>query len=184
MTKVTVFGAGKMGSAIGAVLEAGGAEVDHLTSSSTDAVVAGDLVVLAVPYGALGDIVARYADQFAGKVVVDVTNPINWQDFSFAVPADSSAAAELAAAIPKARVVKAFNTTFVQTLAEDGGGVVLVAGDDDGARSAVIDLVEAGGLRAVDAGALSAARELEAFAHLQIRLAMSGRIARLDVVPA
>jgi len=59
--------------------------------------VTGDVVVLAVPHPALDGILAAYGEQFAGKVVVDITNPVNFETFdSLVVPADSSAA-ELAA---------------------------------------------------------------------------------------
>ena len=52
-----------------------------------------------------------------GKVVVDITNPLDFQTFdSLVVPADGSAAAELAAKLPQAKVVKAFNTNFAATL--------------------------------------------------------------------
>lgn len=109
---VTIFGAGNMGSAIAGVLGAGGAGVDHITSADTDATVRGDLVVLAVPYPALSQITERYGDQLAGKIVVDITNPLNFETFdSLVVPPDGSAAAELAAALPSSRVLKAFNTT-------------------------------------------------------------------------
>ena len=78
----------------------------------------GDIVVLAVPYPAVADVIAKRADQLAGKVVVDITNPLNFETFdSLTVPADGSAAAEIAAALPQSRVLKAFNTTFAATLA-------------------------------------------------------------------
>ena len=77
----------------------------------------GQIVVLAVPYPALAEL-ARRGEQLAGKIVVDITNPVNFETFdSLTVPADASATAELAAALPAAKVVKAFNTTFAATLA-------------------------------------------------------------------
>ncbi len=185
MTNVTVFGSGKMGSAIGAIFTAGGAEVDHITSASPASGIKGDIVVLAVPYGAVGDIVAKYGDQLAGKVVVDVTNPIDFSTFTFVVPADGSGTSEIANLLPASKVVKGFNTTFAQTLADPSrGAVVLVAGDDDDAKADVISGIKAGGFAAVDGGALSAARELEAFAKLQIQLAMGGKIGGFAVITA
>ena len=69
--------------------------------------------MLAVPYPAVADIIASRGEQLAGKVVVDITNPLNFETFdSLVVPADSSATAEIAAALPQSRVLKAFNTTF------------------------------------------------------------------------
>jgi predicted dinucleotide-binding enzyme len=108
--------------------------------------------------------------------VVDITNPVDFETFDrLVVPADSSAAAELQAALPEARVVKAFNTTFAGTLtAGTVGGVpttVLVAGDDASAKELLAGIVTAAGLRAVDAGSLRRARELEALGFQQITLA-------------
>jgi predicted dinucleotide-binding enzyme len=81
MTSFTIFGKGNMGSAIASVVEAGGATVEHIDTSSDGARVNGDVVVLAVPYPALTDITARYGDQLAGKIVVDITNPLNFATF-------------------------------------------------------------------------------------------------------
>ena len=58
MTSVTIFGSGNMGTAIDGVLTAGGADVEHIGSADTNATVAGDIVILAVPYPALAGIVA------------------------------------------------------------------------------------------------------------------------------
>ena len=76
----------------------------------------------------------------AGKTVVDITNPLNFETFdSLTVPADSSAAAELAAALPSSKVLKAFNTTFAATLGAKEVGpnktTVLIAGDDADAKA-------------------------------------------------
>ena len=181
MTSVTIFGSGNMGTAIAGVLTAGGAVVEHVGSADSDATIGGDLVILAVPYPALGDIAAKYGPQLAGKVVVDITNPLNFETFdSLTVPAESSAAAELAAALPSSRVLKAFNTTFAATLGAKAVGpnktTVLIAGDDADAKAALAAAIIAGGVDAVDAGALSRARELEAVGFLQLTLAVAGKI--------
>ena len=97
MTSVTIFGKGNMGTAIADVLTAGGATVDHIRSSDPPGPVKGDIVVLAVPHPALKDVLEEYANKLAGKIVVDVTNPVDFETFdSLVVPAHSSAAAELA----------------------------------------------------------------------------------------
>ena len=176
MTSFTIFGKGNMGSAIASVVAAGSSSVEHIDSSSTGATVNGDVVVLAVPYPALKDIVAQYGDQLAGKVVVDITNPLNFETFdSLVVAADSSAAAELASALPSSKVVKAFNTNFAATLGSKTVGsnqtTVLIAGDDTDAKNRLADAVKAGGVDAVDAGSLARARELEAIGFLQLTLA-------------
>ena len=182
MTSFTIFGKGNMGSAIASVVAAGGSSVEHIDSSSTGATVNGDVIVLAVPYPALKDIVAQYGDQLAGKVVVDITNPLNFETFdSLTVPADSSATAEISKTLPSSRVIKAFNTNFASTIAEGKVGTtpttVLIAGDDEDAKSQLADLVTAGGLRAIDAGATKRARELEGIGFMQISLAAGEKIA-------
>jgi predicted dinucleotide-binding enzyme len=179
MTTVSIIGTGNMGNAIGGVVAAGGNTVEYVTRD-TDTLT-GDIVVLAVPHPALDEIVAERRDQLAGKIVVDITNPVNFETFdSLVVPADSSRAAQLAEALPESTVVKAFNTNFAATLASKTIGgrqtTVLIAGDDADAKQALAEVVRAGGLDAVDAGSLKRARELEAIGFLQITLAAAEKI--------
>jgi len=181
MAHVTILGTGNMGQAIAGVVEKGGSTVQLLGSQDVDQSVTGDVVVLAVYYPALGEVLEQRADQLAGKVVVDITNPVDMETFDgLVVPSDSSAAAELAEALPSSRVLKAFNTNFAATLASGTVGgqptTVLVAGDDADAKSRVTDLVTAAGLNAIDAGSLARARELEALGFLQITLAAGEKL--------
>jgi NADPH-dependent F420 reductase len=179
---VSILGTGNMGPAIASIVERGGNTAQLLGTSDAQTPVAGDIVVLAVPYPALADVLAQRSQQLVGKVVVDITNPLNFETYdSLTVPADSSATAELAAALPESRVLKAFNTNFAATLSSgtiaDQPTTVLIAGDDEQAKVQLGDVVTAGGLRAVDAGALNRARELESLGFLQISLAAGEKIA-------
>ena len=181
MAHVSIIGTGNMGQPISTLVTKGGNTVEVFNTSDADKPVSGDIVVLAVPYPAVADLIAKRGDQLAGKIVVDITNPLNVQTFDdLAVPADSSAAAEIAAALPDARVLKAFNTNFAGTLAAGTVGglptTVLIAGDDADAKALLIGVVSAGGLRAIDVGGLKRARELEALGFLQITLAAAERI--------
>lgn len=197
MTAITVIGTGNMGQAIAGIAAKGGASVQILardiekagtaaasigaTAGVVGDAITGEIVVLAVPYPALAEIAAAYGEQLTGKVVVDITNPVDFASFDgLVVPADSSAAAELAALVPGAKVVKAFNTNFAATLAagELGGEptVVQVAGDDDAAKKLLADVVTAAGLKVANAGALKRARELEALGFLQMVLAVREQI--------
>lgn len=181
MTTVTIIGNGNMGQAISGVFAKGGAQVQVLGSADGDQAVTGDVVVLAVPYPAVSSILAERGDSLAGRVVVDISNPLDFSTMdSLVVPADSSAAAEIAAALPQSRVLKAFNTTFAATLAAGAVGelttTVLIAGDDAAAKQQLADLVTAGGLNAIDAGSLARARELEAVGFLQLTLAVGEKI--------
>jgi predicted dinucleotide-binding enzyme len=181
MTAVSIFGSGNMGTAIAGVLADGGADVAHVANDESVAPITGDIVILAVPYPALSDIVAKYADQLAGRIVVDITNPLDFETFdSLVVPAGSSAAAGLAAALPSSHVLKAFNTTFAATLGAKTVGevptTVLIAGDDTASKETLAAAVRAGGVNAIDAGALSRAHELEAIGFLQLTLAAGEKI--------
>ena len=200
MTSISIIGAGNMGSAIAAIAATGGATVQLLAQDAEQTTAAaaaagasvvsgavgdtltGDIVVLALPYPAVAGVLAQYAGQLDGKIVVDITNPLDFATFdSLVVPADGSAAQVIADSIPEARVLKAFNTTFAATLATNGvNGVapttVLIAGDDAAAKDALIGVLAAGGVAAVDAGALKRARELEALGFLQLTLAAGNSI--------
>jgi NADPH-dependent F420 reductase len=189
---VTIVGAGNMGRGIGTRLVAGGHEVeivdrdpgqaralaDELGGSATALEAGepfgGDVVVFALYYPGIKDAVREYSDRLAGKVVVDITNPVNtetWDDL--ATPAGTSSAEEVAELVPQGTpVVKAFNTTFAPTLvAGEVAGQqldVLIAGDDDDAKRKVAQLVTDGGLRPVDVGPLRRARQLEQLGFLHI----------------
>ncbi|HEU4465296.1 MAG TPA: NADPH-dependent F420 reductase [Agromyces sp.] len=181
MTTVSIIGNGNMGTAIGGIVAAGGNTVEFVGRDTSEQVT-GDIVILAVPYPSVAEIVEARREQLAGKIVVDITNPLNFETFdSLVVPADASSAAELAAKLPESRVLKAFNTNFAATLAAKTVGdaqptTVLVAGDDELAKQALIDVVRAGGVNAVDAGKISRARELESIGFLQLTLAVQEKV--------
>ncbi len=182
MAHVSIIGTGNMGQAIAGVAGKGGHTVQLLGQSDSATAVTGDIVVLAVPYPAVSAVIAERGDTLAGKIVVDITNPLNFETFdSLTVPADSSATAEIAEALPTSRVLKAFNTTFASTLAAGSVGslttTVLIAGDDADAKSTLAGVITSGGLNAIDAGPLKRARELEGIGFLQITLAASEKIA-------
>ena len=197
MSTVSILGSGNMARGIATRALAGGNSVQLLardpqesakladdlggatTSGAVGDALTGDVVVLAVPYPAAAPLVEQYGDQLSDKVVVDITNPINLETFDGLVtPTDSSAAQEIAKVAPAGtQVVKAFNTTFAGTLVEgqvkDQPLDVFIAGDDADAKGAVASIVEAGGLRAIDAGPLANAHYLEGLGFLHISLQMS-----------
>jgi len=182
MSHVSIIGTGNMGQAIAGVAGKGGHTVQLLGQSDSATAVTGDIVVLAVPFPAVSAVIAERGDTLAGKIVVDITNPLNFETFdSLTVSADSSATAEIAEALPASRVLKAFNTTFAATLAAGSVGslptTVLIAGDDADAKSTLAGVITSGGLNAIDAGPLKRARELEGLGFLQITLAASEKIA-------
>jgi 8-hydroxy-5-deazaflavin:NADPH oxidoreductase len=189
---VTIIGTGNMARGIGSRLLQGGNRVKVLgKDEQAAAAVAEDLrsaagdgevqtgrfgdpiddevVVLAVYYPDAIRAVEDLGDQLEGKVVVDITNPVNESYDALVVAPDGSAARDIAERAPGgARVVKAFNTTFANTLREDRPLDVFLAGDDEDAKQKVAQLAEGGGLRAIDTGGLDRARELEALGLLHM----------------
>jgi len=196
---VTIIGAGNMGRGIATRLVAGGHSVTFVdanpeiaektaadvrasavngarvsTASLAEARL-GDVVVLAVWYGTNIEIAKQLGARLAGKVVVDIANPLNATYYGLATAADSSSAEDVARAIASgAKVVKAFNTTYAGTLlaGEVAGQAldVFIAGDDADAKDKVAQLVKDGGMRPIDAGPLNRARQIEAMQLLHITL--------------
>jgi 8-hydroxy-5-deazaflavin:NADPH oxidoreductase len=197
--QITLIGAGNVGRGIGNRLVAGGHDVTIVGRDPQEAgrlakelrgaaqggatveaagptsELRGQVVVLAVYYPGALELARELGDRLAGKVVVDISNPLNQTFDALATPPGTSAAEEVAAKVPTGtRVVKAFNTTFSGTLAE--GQVagqpldVLIAGDDKEAKEMIAKLVRHGDLRAIDVGPLERARELEGLGFLGITL--------------
>ncbi len=187
---ITIIGTGNMGRGIATRALTGGHTVTLLGTEPEKAQalagelsgdvragtvgdpISGDVVVLAVWYAAVDDVLGRYGEQLDGKVVVDITNPIDVDAFEPLDLEAGSAAQEIAAKAPGAKVVKAFNTTFAGTLV--AGRVagqpldVLIASDADDAKQTVSRIVSDAGLRPIDAGPLRRARELEALGYLHM----------------
>jgi predicted dinucleotide-binding enzyme len=137
----------------------------------------GELLVLAVPYAAAAPLVSSYGRRLEGVVIVDATNPFDDPGAGMLIACDTSAAEELAALVPRrlgVRVLKAFNTVLPPTLVTGRvGGIpldVFIAGDDVPAKATLRLLVEASGMRPVDAGPLARALELEGLALLHVAL--------------
>jgi 8-hydroxy-5-deazaflavin:NADPH oxidoreductase len=143
-------------------------------ASNVEAARSADIVVLATPFASAADIATEISDVAAGKVVVDVSNRMSQGANGPDIDTTSSNAEELAALLPEARIVKAFNTLFATNQSDPvTEGVRLdgfVAGDDADARATVLALVESIGLDPVDVGPLVRARQLEGLAFLNIAL--------------
>jgi 8-hydroxy-5-deazaflavin:NADPH oxidoreductase len=155
--------AGKAASSIGATA----------ASSNGEAVRDADIVVLAIPHGAVAGIVAELGNALDGKVVIDSTNPLN-ATYTDLTTTGTSAAETLQQELPGSAVVKAFNTVFASRLGSptEGGEPldVLIAGDDADAKATVGALAGSLGFKVIDAGGLRMARTLEEMAFLNIGL--------------
>lgn len=173
---VAIIGNGNVGSALARGLEKGRREVKsvgHDAAAVREAAEWADILVLAVPFGALDELAKTIASLVKGKTVVDVTNALTGE-MKLALGFTTSGAEELQKKLPEARVVKAFNTQFAKHM--DSGRIgeqrlsVFVAADDGEAKRDVLELAKAIGFDAVDAGPLVNARLLEPLGVLNIQL--------------
>lgn len=189
--KIAIIGAGNVGAALARASVSAGHSVTITAAdpsnaatvaaatgataldNNVEAITDADLVVLAVPSSAIGVVVEQLDNLVSGKTVVDSTNPLN-ATYSDLDIQGKSAAEDLQQLMPRASVVKAFNTIFAAryaTPSENGEPIdAYIAGDDDIAKDRVAELATSLGFRAVDAGGLRMARALEEMAFLNISL--------------
>jgi predicted dinucleotide-binding enzyme len=135
----------------------------------------GEVIILAVPYGAAQNVVKELGSAADGKTVIDVSNALT-DKMELVVGFTTSAAEELQRMLPKAYVVKAFNTVFAgnQSTGRIGNEklTLFVAGDDRKAKQNVMSLGTDIGFDVVDAGPLKNARCLEPMGLLMINLGL------------
>jgi len=174
--KIVIIGKGNVGSALQSGLTPVGHQVRALGRGEdvAQAVTSADVVIFAVPFGEVQNVARQLGDAATGKVVIDATNALT-PAMELAVDIRSTSGAEdLQKALPGAKVVKAFNTSFASAMAtgEINGEKLagLVAGDDAEAKAQVLSMVESVGFDPIDAGPLAAARLLEPLAVLNIKL--------------
>jgi 8-hydroxy-5-deazaflavin:NADPH oxidoreductase len=145
-----------------------------VADSNVAAASAASIVVLATPFSSAESIAAEIREAVVGKVVIDASNRMSFGANGPEIDTTTSNAEELAAMLPGARVVKAFNTLFAANQSDPiSEGILLdgyVAADDADARTTVLDLVASIGLNPVDVGSLARARQLEGLAFLNIAL--------------
>ena len=193
--KLAVIGSGNIGKSIGAWASEVGYEVIYASrdkqhaqeaakitgknsraGSIHDAVEAAGMVLIAIPHGAVKDVLSDLGSLLNGKVIIDATNALSADYSSLALGFSTSAAEEIQKLVPGAKVVKAFNTVFAAVFASQNPIIngtkvsVFYAGDDKEAKDKVADLILKMGFDAVDAGPLKAARNLEPMALLNINL--------------
>lgn len=189
---IAVIGRGSVGSRIGALIHNAGhsiaygvqdeAAVDSMGTvkvrSISDAIQAAEIVIFAVPFAAYETLLPQYQQNLIGKIVVDVSNPINSDWSPLILGAETSAGETVAASLPDSQVVKAFNTVFADIMTDagllrDGHKVTtFIAGNDANARESISQLANDMGFSPIVAGDIRNARYLEAMAHLNIQLAV------------
>lgn len=175
-SQIGVIGKGNVGSALARGLIRAGYTVRSTGSSPAnvrETVQWADIIILAVPFGAVDSVLQEAGPALAGKTLVDVTNALGPQ-MEWAVGFMTSGAEELQKKVPHTHVVKAFNTVFAGHMDTGRLGenslTALVAGDDPEAKTSVLEMARAIGFDAVDGGPLKNARMIEALGYLNIQL--------------
>jgi predicted dinucleotide-binding enzyme len=174
--KIGIIGSGNVGTALKRGLEGAGYEVksagrDPKGVRATTAW--GEILILAIPFGAIDDALHEMGDAVHGKVLLDVTNALT-PDYQLALGCTTSGAEELQRKAPKVKVVKGFNTIFAQNMSTGqvkGERLTLfVAGDEGTAKNLVLSAGRDIGFDPVDAGPLKNARWMETLGYFNIQL--------------
>lgn len=175
-TKIAILGKGNVGGALARGLARSYSQVKNTgndQAAQRQAAAQADVVILAVPFPTLDDVVKNLGAVLDGKVVVDATNALD-ANMNLALGYSTSGAEELQRKLPRARVVKAFNTVFAQHMETGKIGstplTAFVSADDAAAKQTVVALAKDLGFETVDAGPLKNARLLEPLAYLNIQL--------------
>jgi 8-hydroxy-5-deazaflavin:NADPH oxidoreductase len=184
--KITIIGTGNMAQGIGTRIATSNHELTILGREAAEAqdlakklgdnvngeilgdIIGGEVIILALPYPAIPEVLEKYKNQLENKIIIDITNPVDFNTFQLIPPAGSSGAEEIAKKIPVgAKLVKAFNTVFAGTLGsgkiKDMPLDIFIAGEDQSVKDTVKQIVTDSGMRPIDAGPLSNARHLEGF---------------------
>ena len=193
--KIGIIGSGQVAQVLGSGFAANGHEVmlgtrdvlklaDWLASagenanagSFADVADFGEVIIISVnTVNVASAIELSGRERFAGKIVIDVTNPM---DFSQGIPPrftasyGNSLGEQMQAALPDSHVVKAFNSmgaSVMTTPIFNGEAAThFIAGNDDGAKATVKKLIEEFGWEVLDAGDIGQAFFLEALASLWV----------------
>ena len=193
--KIAIIGSGNVGKALAVSAIRGGHDDVSLSASTPEhaaeaavatgakaapsngeAVTGADVVILAIPAAIASEVVSELGAALEGKTVIDVTNRVNPSDPASVLDGDS-VTEQLMVLVPRANFVKAFNTNFAAVMANPTvGGIqadAYIAGDDAGARGAVVALARSMGFRPLDVGPAAIARVLEGMGLVNVMLQLA-----------
>ena len=186
MSTISIIGAGNMGTALATRFSKAGftiniaaktsdkaqkvaEQIPNVQAVELSALANADVIIVATPFANAVEAL-REVGNIAGKVIIDITNPLTADMTGLSIGHTTSAGEEIQKAFPEAEVVKAFNTIFAQVFATERKPQVFYAGNDQEAKNKVHSLIEKIGFEAIDSGNLSNARLLEPLGMLNIYL--------------
>lgn len=185
--KISFIGAGKVASSLGGLFENAGHKIAYATPnpkgdqvSISKACQDGEVVCFAIPFSAMEEVLTTNKEALKGKIVVDITNAINLEDWSPLFLGEDSGGEQTARLLPESKVVKAFNTIFADVMEQgkqeinDTKLIAFIASDDNGAATIVKQLADDAGFDGFVVNGIKNARHLEAMAHLNISIALAG----------
>ncbi len=192
--KIAIIGAGNVGRTLGRRFAEIGNEVfygvrnvsDHnaadyggILGSNAEACREAEIVILSVPFPAVAEAVGSCGD-LSGKIVVDATNPLGMTGSGLILTLgfETSGGEKLQTMIPQAKVVKCFNQTGFNIMANPRNSIMFACGNDKEATTKVANLASAIGFDALNIGDLSKSRLLEPLAMLWIHLAFTSELKR------
>lgn len=184
---ISFIGAGNVASSLGNLFISAGYSVKYGTQnpnanqfSVADAILFGEIVCFAIPFSAMNEVLTANKEALKGKIVVDVTNPINITDWSPLFLGEDSGGEQTARLLPESKVVKAFNTIFADVMKVDKQQfhgqklTAFIASDDENAANTIKKLADEAGFNGLIVGGIKNARHIEAMAHLNIAIALGG----------
>jgi predicted dinucleotide-binding enzyme len=173
MARIAVIGSGNIGGTIGAAWERAGHDVAFASRSPEpprtvaipDAIAGAEVVLIAVPGGAVRDLLAEHGSALDGRVVIDATNDVGGERLSH-----PDAYAELA---PGARLVRAFNSLGYEMFAEPSVGgeqadLFWCGPEDAGVEQLIADV----GLRPVRVGGIDAVDVVDGFGRVWLTMVL------------
>ena len=184
---ISFIGAGNVASSLGNLFTNAGHVVKYGTQnpkenqlSISDACNFGEIVCFAIPFSAMNDVLAKHKKNLKNKIVIDITNAININDWSPLFLGEDSGGEQTARLLPESKVVKAFNTIFADVMKPEKQTfnkqklTAFIASDNKDAASIVENLANEIGFNGLVVGGIKNARHLEAIAHLNIAIALAG----------